>query len=62
MAIYIQSLLIYFITEQIYLLFYQYLWYLLLLSHTALRNKSKDWYAHNQDDRHVYLQTVVSVS
>jgi hypothetical protein len=32
--------------------------------HTALRRKSKDWLAWNQDNvgRHVYQQTVVSVS
>jgi hypothetical protein len=35
--------------------------------HTALRRKSKDWLAWNQDNvfewgRHIYPQTVVSVS
>ena len=33
--------------------------------HAALRRKSKDWLTRNQDNRvkrHVYLQTIVSVS
>jgi hypothetical protein len=33
--------------------------------HAALRGKSKDWLARNQDNvwgGHVYLQTIVSVS